>query len=159
MRRRMARNLGSCVPAYADFVGDRIVILDAIDHIVFNVRDVEASAKWYEQVLGMARIDAPSDSGALRTSVTFGRSKINLRPIDASQDEWFTGATPCAGGQDLCFLTSFTPDAVVAHLQACDVEIEVGPVTKNGARGPIRSVYVRDPDGNLIEVSSYAALA
>ncbi len=135
------------------------MILDAIDHIVFNVRDVEASAKWYEQVLGMARIDAPSDSGALRTSVTFGRNKINLRPIDALQDEWFTGATPCAGGQDLCFLTSFTPDAVVAHLQACDVEIEVGPVTKNGARGPIRSVYVRDPDGNLIEVSSYAALA
>ena len=132
------------------------MILDAIDHIVFTVRDVEVSARWYCTVLGMARMDVTSDTGATRTSVTFGRNKINLRPVDATQDAWFTGVSPCAGSQDLCFLTSDAPDAVVAHFRACGVEIEVGPVIKTGAQGPIRSVYVRDPDGNLIEVSSYA---
>lgn len=132
-----------------------MLTIEAIDHIVFNVRDVEASAHWYGRVLGMSRTDTPSDQEEYRTSMTFGQNKINLRPIAASQDSWFTGRYPSAGGQDLCFLTNLTPDAVVAHFQDCDVAVEVGPVTKRGARGPICSVYVRDPDGNLIEVSSY----
>ena len=133
-----------------------MLTIKAIDHIVFNVRDVEASARWYGRVLGMNRTDAPSDQGEDRTSMTFGQNKINLRPITASQESWFTGKAPSAGGQDLCFLTDLSPDAVAAHFRDCDVEVEVGPVTRRGARGSIRSVYVRDPDGNLIEVSSYA---
>lgn len=132
-----------------------MLTIKAIDHIVFNVRDVETSAHWYGRVLGMNRTDAPSDQGEDRTSMTFGQNKINLRPITASQESWFTGKAPSVGGQDLCFLTDLPPDAVVAHFRECDVEVEVGPVTRHGARGPIRSVYVRDPDGNLIEVSSY----
>ncbi|GAA0674120.1 catechol 2,3-dioxygenase-like lactoylglutathione lyase family enzyme [Sphingomonas insulae] len=132
-----------------------MLTINAIDHIVFNVRDVETSARWYEAVLGMNRTDVRSDRGEPRTSMTFGQNKINLRPIDASQERWFTGRAPSAGGQDLCFLTSLSPDAVAAHFRNCDVDIEAGPVTKKGARGPICSVYVRDPDGNLIEVSSY----
>ncbi|AXJ94927.1 MULTISPECIES: VOC family protein [unclassified Sphingomonas] len=133
-----------------------MLTIEAIDHIVFNVRDVDVSADWYERVLGMKRVDATSDDGGRRTSVTFGQNKINLRPIDASQEDWFTGTMPSAGGQDLCFLTGIAPDAVAAHFRALDVAVELGPVTKSGARGPIRSVYVRDPDGNLIEVSSYS---
>lgn len=133
----------------------RMLTIEAIDHIVFNVRDVEASAAWYARVLGLTRVDAASDTGERRTSMTFGRNMINLRPIDASQDSWFTGTAPSAGGQDLCFLTSVPPDAVAAHFGSCGVAIELGPVTKRGARGPICSIYVRDPDGNLIEVSSY----
>lgn len=129
--------------------------IKAIDHIVFNVRDVDVSADWYERVLGMKRVDTTCENGSQRTSVTFGQNKINLRPIDASQEEWFTGTLPSPGGQDLCFLTDLAPDAVAEHFQACDVAVEVGPVTKSGARGPICSVYVRDPDGNLVEVSSY----
>jgi catechol 2,3-dioxygenase-like lactoylglutathione lyase family enzyme len=132
-----------------------MLTIHAIDHIVFNVRDVEISARWYECVLGMHRNDVRSDQGEPRTSMTFGQNKINLRPIDASQQGWFTGLAPSVGGQDLCFLTSLSPDAVAAHFVNCRVEIEVGPVTKSGALGPICSVYVRDPDGNLIEVSSY----
>ena len=62
---------------------------------------------------------------------------------------------PTAGSEDLCFLTTTAPDQVAEHFRSCGVEIITGPVTKSGARGPIRSVYVRDPDGNLIEVSSY----
>lgn len=130
--------------------------VDAFDHIVFNVADVEASANWYERVLGMTReVAKPPSGGAPRTSLTFGRNKINLRPIHANQEEWFTARSPQPGSDDLCFLTSITPDAVADHFRKCGVAIEQGPVTKKGAMGPIRSIYVRDPDGNLIEVSSY----
>ncbi len=80
---------------------------------------------------------------------------INLRPITAPQDRWMTGSEPCVGSQDLCFLTSQPPTAVIDHLRDCAIDVEQGPVTKRGARGPICSVYVRDPDGNLIEISSY----
>lgn len=129
--------------------------IEAIDHVVFTVRDVETSARWFGRVLGMDRIYACSDGGEQRTSMTFGRNKINLRPVDASQERWFTSRTPATGTQDLCFLTTLPPATVVAHFRDCDIEIETGPVTKSGARGPICSVYVRDPDGNLIEVASY----
>lgn len=127
----------------------------AFDHIVFNVRDVEASAAWYAKVLGMERQDAKANDGLTRTSMTFGINKINLRPVSASQEVWFTARTPAAGSVDLCFLTDTPPEAVVDHFKAIGVVIEQGPVIKKGARGPICSIYVRDPDGSLIEVSSY----
>jgi catechol 2,3-dioxygenase-like lactoylglutathione lyase family enzyme len=133
----------------------RMLTIEALDHIVFDVRDVDTSADWYERVLGMKRVDATSADGEHRTSMTFGQNKINLRPIAASQESWFTGKVPTAGGQDFCFLTDTSPEAVAAHFQSSGVDIELGPVTKSGALGPICSVYVRDPDGNLIEVSSY----
>jgi catechol 2,3-dioxygenase-like lactoylglutathione lyase family enzyme len=136
-------------------MGGQMLTIEAIDHVVFNVRDVEASACWYSRILGMDRTDTPSDQGEYRTSMTFGQTKINLRPIFASQEGWFTGKSPSVGGQDLCFLTDLPPEEVTAHFRDCNVKVEVGPVTKRGARGPICSVYVRDPDGNLIEVSSY----
>ena len=127
----------------------------SFDHIVFNVRDVEVSAAWYEQVLGMTREDSRSGAGDVRTSMKFGRNKINLRPVSTSPDAWFTASQAVAGASDLCSLTDATPDEVVAHFDRCSVEIVSGPITKSGAQGPICSVYVRDPDGSLIEVSSY----
>lgn len=127
----------------------------SFDHIVFNVRDVEVSAAWYAKVLGMERQGAKADDDPTRTSMTLGINKINLRPVSASQEAWFTARTPAAGSVDLCFLTDTPPDAVADHFKAIGVVIEQGPVTKKGARGPIRSIYVRDPDGSLIEVSSY----
>jgi catechol 2,3-dioxygenase-like lactoylglutathione lyase family enzyme len=69
--------------------------------------------------------------------------------------EWFTADHETAGSDDLCFLTSAAPDEVVTHLKSCGVAIEEGPVAKQGARGALRSVYCRDPDGSLIEISSY----
>lgn len=130
--------------------------VEAFDHIVLNVGDVAVSADWYERVLGMTvQTHTPTSGGAARTSLRFGRNKINLRPIAARQAEWFTGHMPQPGSDDLCFLTSVAPDAVAAHFRACGVAIELGPVVKQGALGDICSVYVRDPDGNLIEISSY----
>lgn len=132
------------------------VVVDALDHIVINVRDVDVAAAWYQRVLGMTREDwqpGPGRSG--RTTVKFGRQKINLRPISASQQEWFTGKQVAPGSDDLCFLTKATPTEVADHLRACGVAIEEGPTEKRGAMGTIVSVYCRDPDGSLIEISSY----
>jgi catechol 2,3-dioxygenase-like lactoylglutathione lyase family enzyme len=129
-----------------------------LDHIVINVRDVEASAQWYERVLGVEREDFdPGQGKPRRVSIKFGRQKINLRPIDTDVVVWFTGRQPMPGSDDLCFLTDSAPDDVVRHFGDAGIAIEEGPVTKQGALGPLRSVYCRDPDGNLVEVASYAA--
>jgi|SRR6185437_2843725 catechol 2,3-dioxygenase-like lactoylglutathione lyase family enzyme len=133
------------------------VTIDALDHLVINVADVGRTAEWYKMVLGMeVMVFDPGQGKAPRTSLIFGRQKINVRPIDADKVEWFTADHEAAGSDDLCFLTGASPAEVVAHLEACGVAIEEGPVAKQGARGVLRSVYCRDPDGSLIEISSYA---
>jgi catechol 2,3-dioxygenase-like lactoylglutathione lyase family enzyme len=132
------------------------VKVSAIDHIVINVADVARSAQWYAKTLGMeVRVFDPGGGKSPRTTLVFGNQKINVRPLDADKVEWFTADHEAAGSDDLCFLTSSTPEQVVAHLGACGVAIEEGPVKKQGARGTLRSVYCRDPDGSLIEISSY----
>src|ERR1700754_693612 len=132
------------------------VEVHALDHLVINVADVARSAEWYAKVLGMEiKVFNPVEGGTPRTSLKFGNQKINVRPRDADKAEWFTADHETAGSDDLCFLTSASPADVVAHLAACGVAIEEGPVAKQGARGTLRSVYCRDPDGSLIEISSY----
>ena len=132
------------------------VKVTAIDHIVINVADVTRSAQWYEKVLGMEiRVFDPGPGKASRTTLIFGNQKINVRPRGADKVEWFTADHEVPGSDDLCFLTASRPEEVVAHLRACGVAIEEGPVKKQGARGALRSVYCRDPDGSLIEISSY----
>ena len=128
--------------------------VERIDHIVLNCEDVDATAKWYERVLGMRRETfGPSN----RTAMCFGNQKINLRPIGALADDpdWVTGSVEAAGSEDLCFITQATPDDVRAHLVACGVDIVSGPVTKVGALGLMTSHYCRDIDGNLIEIAVY----
>ena len=130
--------------------------VNALDHIVINVCDVARTAEWYRRILGMEiRVFDPGHGKTARTSLVFGDQKINVRPLGADKVEWFTADRETAGSDDLCFLTSSTPEQVVAHLKACGVAIEEGPVMKQGARGVLRSVYCRDPDGSLIEISSY----
>ena len=132
------------------------VKVNAIDHLVINVTDVARSAEWYRKILGMeVKVFDPGNGKPPRTSLAFGNQKINVRPKDADKVEWFTADHEAAGSDDLCFLTSSPPDEVVAHLRANGVAIEEGPVAKQGARGTLRSVYCRDPDGSLIEISSY----
>jgi catechol 2,3-dioxygenase-like lactoylglutathione lyase family enzyme len=132
------------------------VKVNALDHLVINVADVARSAEWYHKVLGMEiRVFDPGPGQAKRTSLMFGNQKINVRPLGADKVEWFTADHEAAGSDDLCFLTSSPPEQVVAHLGACGVAIEQGPGPRQGARGTLRSVYCRDPDGSLIEISSY----
>src|SRR6202161_1958608 len=129
---------------------------NALDHLVINVADVAVTAEWYRKLLGMEiRVVDPGQGRPPRTSLHFGDQKINVRPLGADKVEWFTADHEAAGSDDLCFLTAATPDQVVAHLKACGVAIEEGPGPKQGARGTLRSVYCRDPDGSLIEISSY----
>ncbi|MFM7780705.1 MAG: VOC family protein [Alphaproteobacteria bacterium] len=127
--------------------------VDRLDHLVITCRDVEISASWYQRVLGMEREEFGPHR---RTSLRFGGQKINLRPVNATQEEWFTGAAGgVPGTDDLCFVVTMKSDQVAEYLRACGVAVEVGPVAKAGALGPIMSVYCRDPDGNLIEIASY----
>jgi len=128
--------------------------VDRLDHLVITCRDVEISASWYQRVLGMEREEFGPHR---RTSLRFGGQKINLRPVTATQEEWFTGAAGgLPGTDDLCFVVTMKSDQVAEYLRACGVTVEVGPVAKAGALGPIMSVYCRDPDGNLIEIASYS---
>ena len=126
--------------------------VDRIDHIVLNVKDVEITVAWYLRVLGMEREEFGPEN---RTALKFGGQKINVRPADADPGRWVTGVNTEAGAGDLCFIAAVPPDEVIAHLHDCGVPVLTGPVQRAGALGPIRSVYCRDPDGNLIEIASY----
>lgn len=132
------------------------LVVEALDHVVVNVKDVEIAAAWYQRVLGMTREDSePAPGRVRRTSVKFGRQKLNLRPVSATKEDWFTADHESAGSDDLCFLTNSPPQAVADHLRACGVAVIEGPTEKRGAMGTIVSVYCRDPDGSLVEISSY----
>lgn len=122
--------------------------LTGLDHLVLEVRDIARTCAFYETVLGMRR----ETFGEGRVALHFGRQKINLHPHPSPID--LIAAAPAPGSADLCFLTDSAIGDVVAHLRACEVEIIAGPVERTGAQGPILSVYVRDPDGNLIEVAN-----
>ena len=121
-------------------------MIEAIDHIVLTVRDIDAAAAFYARVLGM-RIETFANG---RTALHFGNQKINLQTLGQERRNH-----ACIGSGDLCLITRQTPDQVVKHLLDEGVGIVEGPVEKTGALGPITSVYFNDPDGNLVEVSSY----
>lgn len=128
--------------------------VDRLDHLVINCRDIEVMASWYQRVLGMEREEY---GWPPRTALKFGGQKINLRPVAATQEEWIAAAVCEAGTQDLCFVVAVRVAEIVAHLQACGVRVELGPVAREGALGPMGSVYCRDPEGNLIEIASYSS--
>jgi catechol 2,3-dioxygenase-like lactoylglutathione lyase family enzyme len=127
--------------------------VDRLDHLVINCRDVEVMASWYQRVLGMEREDFGSPP---RVALKFGGQKINLRPAEVPQEEWLAASVCSPGTQDLCFVVAVAPEDIVGQFHACGVRIEAGPVTRTGALGAMGSVYCRDPEGNLIEVSSYS---
>ena len=120
----------------------------AIDHVVLTVRDLERTLSFYEQALGMRRVSF----GDGRQALAFGDQKLNLH--QAGHEFEPKAHVPTPGSVDLCLLTDDPLDDVVAHLSSTGVAIELGPVAKTGARRPLRSIYFRDPDGNLIEVAN-----
>jgi catechol 2,3-dioxygenase-like lactoylglutathione lyase family enzyme len=120
-----------------------------LDHLVLTVADVDASIAFYTKAMGMT----PLTFGEGRRALAFGEQKINLHPAKAPLKPHALHPTP--GSADLCFITSGQMTDVITHLARAGVAIEQGPVARTGALGPITSVYFRDPDGNLIEVSRY----
>lgn len=123
--------------------------IERIDHFVLTVRDVDATCEFYTRVLGMKVIEFGKGRRALR----FGPHKINLHQENGSPR--LRAENPSVGGGDFCLITKVPIDDVVKHLQAENVEIIDGPDTRDGALGPITSVYFRDPDDNLVEISNY----
>jgi len=122
--------------------------LDAIDHVVLTVRDIPASVAFYTRVLGMRQVIFGDD----RRALAFGRCKLNLH--QAGREFEPKAAHPAPGAVDLCLLARTPVAEIVRHLAARGVAIEAGPIERTGAQGPLLSVYVRDPDGNLIELSN-----
>ena len=126
--------------------------IDSLDHLVLTVADIEASIAFYTTVLGM---EVVTFAGG-RKALSFGAQKINLHQHGKEFEPKARAPTP--GSADLCFLTSVLLTQVANHLAACGVRIVEGPVQRTGATGPILSVYVRDPDQNLIEVCNQIAI-
>ena len=125
--------------------------VERIDHLVLTVRDLDATCAFYERVLGMQAL--AFDGG--RRALQCGQQKINLHR--AGHEFEPKAAQPTPGSGDFCLVTTRPLAEVLAQLEACAVPLVGGPVPKTGALGPMESVYFRDPDGNLIEVSRYLA--
>ncbi|MER6513489.1 VOC family protein [Nonomuraea sp. NPDC001636] len=123
--------------------------IDRLDHLVLTVADVEAAVRFYTAVLGMEAVTF----GDGRRALAFGQSKINLH--EAGHEFEPKAARPVPGSADLCLIAADPVETVMDELAGHGVGIEEGPVERTGALGPIRSVYLRDPDGNLIELSNY----
>ena len=126
--------------------------LDSLDHLVLTVADIEATVAFYTRALGMAHQPFDAADGTRRHALTFGAQKINLHR--AGHEFEPKAERPAPGTADLCFLTETPLADWQAHLAALGIAVEQGPVPRSGATGPIVSIYLRDPDGNLIEVSN-----
>jgi len=126
------------------------ISVDRIDHLVLTVFDLDRTLDFYRRVLGME----PITFAGGRRGLAFGRQKLNLHQAGREFDPKALKPTP--GSVDVCFITEAPLEDVIAHLKSCGVVIAEGPVRKTGALGPMMSVYFRDPDGNLVEVSNYS---
>ncbi|TWI53360.1 catechol 2,3-dioxygenase-like lactoylglutathione lyase family enzyme [Pseudomonas duriflava] len=122
--------------------------IERLDHLVLTVRHIDATVAFYTQVLGMQKIIF----GAGRIALKFGQQKINLH--QAGNEFEPKAESPTPGSADLCFLSSASLERVIQQLEKLNVPIVEGPVGRTGALGPIRSVYIRDPDQNLIEIAN-----
>ncbi|MBD3883642.1 VOC family protein [Phormidium tenue FACHB-886] len=125
--------------------------LDRLDHLVLTVRDLQTTCEFYSRVLGMSVITF----GENRKALQFGQQKLNLH--EAGKEFEPKANCPTPGSADLCFITEQPLKQVVAHLRSYGVEIEAGIVQRTGAMGAIASLYIRDPDGNLLEISNYGS--
>jgi catechol 2,3-dioxygenase-like lactoylglutathione lyase family enzyme len=123
-------------------------VIDHLDHLVLTVADIDATIAFYTAALGMEVV-----TFGKRRALRFGEQKINLH--QAGKEFEPKAAHPTPGSGDMCFITKTPIEDVVSHLKGLHHPIEVGPVERDGAVGAIRSIYLRDPDFNLIEISNY----
>lgn len=120
-----------------------------LDHIVLTVKNIEETCDFYGRVMGMD----VREFGEGRKALHFGRQKINLHKTGSEFEP--KARTPLPGSADLCFISDEPIAMLLKHLGKCGVTVVEGPVARSGAMGPIDSLYIRDPDGNLIELSNY----
>jgi catechol 2,3-dioxygenase-like lactoylglutathione lyase family enzyme len=125
--------------------------IDRLDHFVLTVKNIDATCRFYADVLGMEIVTF----GSGRRALQFGRQKINLH--EQGREFEPKSASPTPGSADFCLISELTADEIEASLTLRNIPIEEGPVTRTGALGPIVSLYVRDPDFNLVEISTYGA--
>lgn len=123
--------------------------IQCLDHLVLTVESIADTCEFYSKVLGMRVVTF----GVNRKALVYGTQKINLHQRGKEFEPKAERPTP--GSADLCFIALTPIDKVMEHLRKCGVPILEGPVERTGASGPITSVYLRDPDGNLIELSNY----
>lgn len=121
----------------------------SLDHLVLTVKNIEATCEFYSSVLGMTVVTFGRD----RKALAFGTQKINLHQLGKEFEPKADRPTP--GSADLCFVTDVPLTEIINHVNALKVPILEGPVTRTGAVGPIKSIYFRDPDANLIEICNY----
>lgn len=126
--------------------------VQSLDHLVLTVADIAATVEFYTRVLGMRATEFIASDGKPRHALSFGAQKINLHP--AGSDITPRAARPMPGSADLCFLSPSPAEVWMAHFETLSIEVIAGPVPRAGAQGPIMSVYIRDPDGNLVEVAN-----
>jgi catechol 2,3-dioxygenase-like lactoylglutathione lyase family enzyme len=124
-----------------------VISIRSLDHLVLTVADLDASVAFYTRVLGMREVVFAGG----RLALAFGDQKINLHQYHAEFEPKALRPTP--GSADLCLLTDTLSEEILRHLKACSVPVVEGPVERSGATGPLISIYVRDPDGNLIEIA------
>ncbi|EHD8129333.1 VOC family protein [Salmonella enterica] len=125
------------------------MIIDRIDHLVLTVSDISTTIRFYEEVLGFSAVTFKQN----RKALIFGAQKINLHQQEMEFEPKASRPTP--GSADLCFITSTLINDVVSEILQAGIPIVEGPVERTGATGEIMSIYIRDPDGNLIEISQY----
>jgi len=123
--------------------------IDRLDHLVLTVADIDATCRFYTSAMGMEVVTF----GEGRKALTFGRQKINLHQKGREFEP--KAENPVPGSADLCFIAAVDLDTMIAHLDKEGVPIVEGPIGRTGATGKILSVYIRDPDLNLVEVSIY----
>ncbi|EIB4687465.1 VOC family protein [Salmonella enterica] len=124
-------------------------MIDRIDHLVLTVSDISTTIRFYEEVLGFSAVTFKQN----RKALIFGAQKINLHQQEMEFEPKASRPTP--GSADLCFITSTPINDVVSEILQAGISIIEGPVERTGATGEIMSIYIRDPDGNLIEISQY----
>ncbi|XP_030161226.1 glyoxalase domain-containing protein 5 isoform X1 [Leopardus geoffroyi] len=124
-------------------------LIHRLDHIVMTVKSIKDTTMFYSKILGMEVTTFKGD----RKALCFGDQKFNLHEVGKEFEP--KAAHPVPGSLDICLITEVPLEEMVQHLKVCDVPIEEGPVPRTGAKGPIMSIYFRDPDRNLIEVSNY----
>ncbi len=123
-----------------------------LDHLVLTVADINTTVIFYETILGMTAEQFTPADGSKRWALKFGTQKINLHQAGESFAPY--AGSPTVGSADLCFLSETKLRDWQSHLSAHDIVVELGPIDRTGATGAIRSLYFRDPDQNLIEVSN-----